>query len=181
MKEMKKYDGMTIINDSGIKTVFYDITEALNIKDPRNVFLNGQLFIELQCDGILTEYFCKGETGYDNRRRSLFSNFLKSKEMSYYTKIKLLKELEILENNQMKKIIDKKIYTSLKAIGAVRNAFQHNLEYEEALKSLTGDKFVFLLENKKLSDYEDVEQLRYDFTVETSSLYSSLHDLAFKI
>ena len=65
--------------------------------------------------------------------------------MDFFTKIQLLKTLEIIdEEGAVTRPFDTTIYTSLKAIGAVRNAFQHHLDYSEALGSLTnGDKFVF--------------------------------------
>ena len=175
-----KYDGITITSDGQFKFVSYDISEALNQDNPRNAFLNGQLFIEMQCDLLLVQYFCKGNTGTDNRRRTLFSNFLKSRDVDYFTKIKLLKTLEFISSKGVKKILDKKVYTSLKAVGAVRNAFHHNLEYEDALNFLTnGDKFVFASrESKLLSSYTDVKTLKRDFVSEAYSLYSALHELS---
>ena len=178
-----KYDGITITQDNRFTTISYDISEALNQKNPRNVFLNGQLFIEMQCDLILVQYFCKGNTGIDNRRRTLFSNFIKSRDVNFYAKIKLLKTLELISKAGISKLLDVQTYTSLKSIGAVRNAFHHNLEYGDALNCLTsGDKFMFVSKDgRKLSVYEDVETLRTDFISETNSLYSALHELAHKI
>lgn len=175
-----KYDGITIISDGQFKAVSYDISEALNQNNPRNAFLNGQLFIEMQCDLLLVQYFCKGNSGADNRKRTLFSNFLKSRDIDYYAKIKLLKTLEYISNKGIKKILEKNIYISLKAVGAVRNAFHHNLEYEDALNCLTnGDKFVFASrETKPLSSYMNVEALKNDFISEAYSLYSALHELS---
>lgn len=175
-----KYNGITITSDGQFKDVSYDISEALNQANPRNAFLNGHLFIEMQCDLLLVQYFCKGNTGADNRRRTLFSNFLKSRDMDYFTKIRLLKTLEFISNKGIKKILDKKVYTSLQAVGAVRNAFQHNLDYEDALNCLTsGDKFVFASrDGKSLSLYTDVATIKNDFVSEADSLYSALHELS---
>jgi hypothetical protein len=173
-----KYDGLTIQEDEESRTVYFNIDEALSQKNPRNTFLNGQLFIEMVCDRIITKYFCKGITGSDNRRRTVFSDFLKSRDVNFFMKINLLKKLEIYKEGKLGKLIDKKIITSLKSIGAVRNAFQHNLQHGDALNSLTdGDKFVFACADQiGLSVYskKGIEDLKKYFCLEVKALYSAL-------
>lgn len=174
-----KYDGLTIRQNGQSKETIFNIAEAMDQDNPRNAFLNGQLFVEILCDSILVQYFCKGSTGADNRRRTLFWNFIKSRYVDFFAKIKLLRTLEIINKSGITKLLDTKTYTSLKAIGAVRNAFHHNLDYDDALNCLTaGDKFVFISnQGKKLSTYKDVETLKINFQTEAYLLHNALNDL----
>jgi len=69
MSEEQKYeniDGVTkIITNTGIPLTFLNIYDALKDKNPRNVFLNGQLYIEDRLDRLISGYF-----GCDNIKLS---------------------------------------------------------------------------------------------------------------
>lgn len=176
-----KYDWQTIFKDDRFTTISYDISEALNQENPRNVILNWHLFIEIELDLLLIQYYWDKMT---NRKRTLFWNFLKSKHIGYFEKIAFLRMTEILIDNQVTSLISSEVYSSLKAIGAVRNAFHHNLNHEDALFSLsTGDKFMFIKnpQYKTLAAYKDVTALINDFKIEIFNLNEKLHNLSFLI
>ncbi len=169
----KEYDGIITHKNGKYTFTEYNIDKALNQKNIRNVFLNGQLFTEMLCDSIICLYLTQNK----NPQQGILSNFLKSRHIDFFSKIELLK---MLENKKRKKFIDKDIIISLKAIGAVRNAFQHNLRHEDALRSLTdGDKFAF--KNKVLSTYTDVGSLVLDFKLEVRDIFIKLHSIILEI
>ena len=51
--EIKNYDGITEKKDGSITSCSFNIHEALKNENPRNIFLNGQLYVEMICDSIL--------------------------------------------------------------------------------------------------------------------------------
>ena len=60
----KDYDGVVAnYEESGFVWMNFDISKALEDKNPRNVFINGQLFVEMQCDDLLLSYFCSSAEG----------------------------------------------------------------------------------------------------------------------
>jgi hypothetical protein len=131
----------------------------------------------------------------DNLKASVLSGFLKSKHIDYFGKINLLKQLVTankrstnIEDLKRKPLISKKIIASLKAIGAVRNAFHHNLEYTDALDKLTdGDRFQYQQECKTLDKYNkglgqaDVDTLVQDYKHEVTSVYCDLHEILINV
>ena len=152
MSEEQKYeniDGVTkIITNTGIPLTFLNIYDALKDKNPRNVFLNGQLYIEDRLDRLISGYF-----GCDNNiRQSSILNFLKSRYCDFDSKIEWLFMLigrdEVNSKGERKITMfveNKDIKSSLRAIGAVRNAFQHNLDQWEALIVATKNSNIFKL------------------------------------
>lgn len=173
----ENHDGVMVEkNADGGVLVITNIYDALKEDNPRNLFLNGQLHIENLCDILLSWYFCKGTTGEDNLRRTVFLDFLKSRDVDFFAKINLLRKVEVFEDGKMKRPFDGKVYVSLKAVGAVRNAFQHNLIYGEALKHITdGDVFVFVNEKKtKLTAFKSVDNLKKAFASEAVQLHDEL-------
>lgn len=176
-----KYDWLTISKDERFTTISYNISEALNQENPRNIFLNWHLFIELECDSLLIQYYCNNMT---NRKRTIFWNFLKSKYIDYSGKIQFLRLAELNRDGKITSVISKELYTSLKAVGAIRNAFHHNLDYGDALSFLTdGDKFILIKKpkHKTLASYKDMHELVDDFKSEVITLYEKLHMISFEI
>ena len=183
--EGKSYDGITIKElrqeNRLVKITHYNLLEALNQDNPRNVFLNGHLYIEDKCDELLLEYFCyygytEEEPYFLYLKRDVFNDFLRSRHFDYSNKVYLLKNLKLdRDQNPDDVLVESKIITSLKAIGAVRNAFHHNLVYQDALDKFTkSDKFVFVSESKVLSKYSDTFSLKDDFILEVKGLYRAL-------
>ena len=83
--KIESIDGITrVLTNKGLMVTFLNIYEALEEKNPRNVFLNGQLYIEDRVDTIISMYF-----GHDNSiRHSSILDFLKSENCDFISKIK---------------------------------------------------------------------------------------------
>jgi len=88
--KIESYDGVTkVLTNKGIEITFLNIYEALEQKNPRNVFLSGQLYIEDRLDTVISMYF-----GYDNSiRHSSILQFLKSKYCDFFSKTRFLSML----------------------------------------------------------------------------------------
>ena len=53
-KNIKGVDGVKrLITNTGVPLTFFNVYEALEEENPRNVFLNGQLYVEDRLDMIL--------------------------------------------------------------------------------------------------------------------------------
>ncbi|MBI2044137.1 hypothetical protein HYT24_02115 [Candidatus Pacearchaeota archaeon] len=163
MEENKGVDGVKrIITNTGIPLTFFNVYEALEDKNPRNVFLNGQLYVEDRVDAILSWYF-----GYDNSvRHSSIIKFLKSEYCSFISKIRFLSMLihtDKPNNKGNREVIpfinNKKIISGLITIGEVRNSFQHNLVLQEAFNNVIKDGRKFSLIDKRLDSCKDLNDL----------------------
>jgi hypothetical protein len=183
---MENHDGIKFTKTKRLHVLKLNLDEALNQGNPRNIILNGHLFIESKCDSILLEYFLpQDEMSSNDLRRHNFQQFLKFIEMNYFTKIKLLKKSLVFidtnkEPNIVGPLIKKEVYISLKAIGAIRNAFHHNLTYHDVFECFKdgGDKFIFVNnKGKALNKYDTIEDLVKDFVIETKVVYSKLEEL----
>jgi hypothetical protein len=183
-KKIENIDGITrVITNKGLKINFLNIYEALENENPRNVFLNGQLYIEDRVDIIISGYF-----GYDNSiRHSSISKFLKSKHCDFFSKIRFLSMLinKYQEDNEGKKeempfIENKKIISSLETIGAIRNSFQHYLFFEEAFINAINDGKTFKLINKKLNICKNIQELVSVFKEEAILLVNELDKIILK-
>ena len=166
-----EYDGITEgLTDEGDKITIYDLKKALDQESPRSVFLNGQLYIEKECDMIIGIYFAQNNP----IKMGVLGGFLTSRYCDFFDKIFILKNLV---TNSFEPIIkDSKIISSLQAIGEVRNSFQHNIEYVEAMDQVRkGGKFSFV--DKNLKGYSTVENLLEDFKTEVIEVYHKLNDL----
>src|SRR3989344_6693526 len=88
--KIENIDGITrVVTNKGINVTFLNVYEALEDKNPRNVFLNGQLYVEDRVDKIISGYF-----GHDNSiRHSSILKFLKSEYCDFLSKIKFLSML----------------------------------------------------------------------------------------
>ncbi len=182
--KIENIDGITrIFTNKGINITFLNVYEALEDKNPRNVFLNGQLYIEDRVDTIISGYF-----GHDNSiRHSSILRFLKSEYCDFLSKIKLLSMLinTYKDNLEGKKeevsfIEDKKIISSLRTIGEVRNSFQHNLIFEEAFVNAIKDGRTFKLTNKRLDTCKSIQDLVNIFKEEVILLVGELDKIILK-
>lgn len=182
--KIENIDGITgVITNKGLRINFLNIYEALEEKNPRNVFLNGQLYIEDRVDVILSGYF-----GYDNSiRYSSILKFLKSEHCDFFSKIKFLSMLvnTYKEDNQGGKeevpfIENKEIISSLRTIGEVRNSFQHNLIFEEAFINAIKDGKTFKLTNKRLDTCKSIQDLVDIFKEEVILLVDKLDKITIK-
>lgn len=173
----EEHDGIKVKKKKGTSLIIteYNFLDAINNeKDPRKIFLSGQLHLEFQCDGVIFSYF-QTDKGL---RNGVFSNFLHSEEMSFEKKIKLLGKLLISDKHAKPlRLIDKKITKGLRAIARIRNAFQHNLSYEEALKIVLKGGANFGMIDNKLKDCKDIDSLVKNFKEEYEKLYLALHDI----
>ncbi len=174
---IKKYDGLTIKKTGKYMFIGFNIDEALKQKNPRNVFLNGHLYIEFFCDAIIKYYF-----DIDNKiKDKVFSDFLESGNCSFSLKIWFMDKLMKYDENNLlspERLIDKKIINSLHAISEVRNSFQHNLNLDMAFEKLvkkSDRKFTFI--RKKLSQYKELDKLIEDFKKEVKELYNELEKI----
>ncbi len=169
-----------IITNTGIPLTSFNVYEALEEKNPRNVFLNGQLYVEDRVDFILSWYF-----GYDNSvRLNSIIQFLKSEYCSFISKIKFLSMLVHTDkiNEEGKRevvqfISNKKIISSLITIGEVRNSFQHNLVLQEAFNNAIKGGKKFSLTGKKLDLSNDLNGLVNMFKEEVILLVKELDNL----
>ncbi len=180
MTRQEEYDGIRAYYASdGVKHTHYDINEALNQSNPRQLFTLGQLYVEMVCNDIISIYF----TIDDPIRQGVLISFLISGDLDFSIKIKLLHALTYPDSkskNLSNSVVDKKVITSLKAIAEVRNAFQHRLEFELAIaKVQRGSRFSFL--QRKLSEYKDIETLMGDFKTEVKKVYSELNEITMKV
>jgi hypothetical protein len=182
--KIEEYDGIKKIKTKeGFDILSFNIYDALEQKNPRNVFLNGQLYVENSLDIIISMYF-----GYDNSiRHSSILEFLKSRNCDFFSKIQLLSMLiNTYKPNPTGKhevvhfIEDKKIISSLQTIGEVRNAFQHNLVFDEAFKNAIKDGKTFKLINKRLDTCNNVDDLVKMFKEEVVLLNDKLHNIILK-
>ena len=182
--KIENIDGITrVITNKGLKVNFLNIYEALEEKNPRNVFLNGQLYIEDRVDMIISGYF-----GHDNSiRHSSILKFLKSEHCDFFSKIKFLSMLinAYKKNNKGKKevvpfIDNKKIISSLRTIGEVRNSFQHNLVFEEAFINAIKNGKTFKLTNKRLDTCKSIQDLVDMFKEEAILLVDELDKIILK-
>jgi len=181
--KIENIDGVTgVITNKGLRLNFLDIYKALEEKNPRNVFLNGQLYIEDRVDVIISGYF-----GYDNSiRHSSILKFLKSEHCDFFSKIKFLSMLikKYQDNNERKEevpfIENKKIISSLRTIGEVRNSFQHNLVFEEAFINAIKDGKIFKLTNKRLDTSKSIQDLVDIFKKEVILLVDELDKIILK-
>jgi len=182
--KIESIDGITrVITNKGLRINFLNIYEALEEKNPRNVFLNGQLYIEDRLDTILSMYF-----GYDNSiRHSSILKFLKSENCDFISKIKFLsmlinkyKEDDKGEKEEVLFIENKKIIPSLRTIGEVRNSFQHNLVFEEAFINAIKDGRTFKLTNKRLDTSKSIQGLVDIFKKEAILLVDELDKIVLK-
>jgi hypothetical protein len=165
----KKYDGLTegFLTNGRERIVIYDIKKALEEKNPRSVFLNGQLYIENECDSLIEIYF----TPNNPIKSGVIGSFLTSRYCDFFAKIFILKSLITLSLEPV--IKDLRIFSSLQAVAEIRNAFQHNIEYEKALEQVRrGGRFAFI--NKSLKDYLTVDDLLKDFKIEVIELYENI-------
>src|SRR3989344_2212400 len=135
----KSFDGVTRVQTpNGTQITFLNVYEAIEQENPRNVFLNGQLYVEDRLDTIISMYF-----GYDNSlRHSSILKFLKSRHCDFFSKTQFLFMLintYKIDREGKQEIVNfienGKIISSLQTIGAVRNSFQHNLVYEDAFRN----------------------------------------------
>jgi len=182
--KIESIDGITrVLTNKGLMVTFLNIYEALEEKNPRNVFLNGQLYIEDRVDTIISMYF-----GHDNSiRHSSILDFLKSENCDFISKIKWLSML-IRENKikldgkreVIKFVENGKIISSLRTIGEVRNAFQHNLIFEEAFRNAIKDGRTFKLIDKKLDTCQDINELVKMFKEEAILLVGELDKIMLK-
>jgi len=182
--KIESYDGVTkIITNTGVEVTFLNIYEALEQKNPRNIFLSGQLYIEDRLDTIISMYF-----GYDNNiRHSSILKFLKSRYCDFFSKIQLLSmlistyKINIEGKQEAVDFIENgKIISSLQTIGAIRNSFQHNLVYEEAFQNAIkdGSKFIFI--DKKLDTCNSLNDLVKNFKEEVILLIGELDKIMLK-
>ena len=179
--EKKEYDGITeVYRSDGIKITSFNIHDALDQKNPRNVFLNGQLYLEDSVDMIISWYF-----GYDNNiRHASIINFLKSGHCDFFTKVEFLSML-INKYRQVPNslhqtdhfISDRRIIASLRIIGQVRNAFQHNLVADKAFIEASKEGAKFKLTDKRLDTCKNVDELVNLFKEEAFLLYDKLHEM----
>jgi|SRR3989344_6686059 len=169
---MKKYDGMTFRKEGDTTYCSFNLEEALNQDNPRNIFLNGQLYIEAECDRIIDTFF---QTS-DGCKNACLTNFLKSKYCRFDTKIAWLTMLKKLDSEKgVVDVVDKKIIAALNSIACVRNSFHHYLIYEDALRNVK--KATSKLHTKKLSDIEDIDELINCFKKEVTFVYSEIRKL----
>lgn len=182
--KIENTDGITrVVTNKGINITFLNVYEALEDKNPRNTFLNGQLYVEDRIDTIISGYF-----GHDNSiRHSSILKFLKSEYCDFLSKIKLLSMLINIykDNHEGKKeevpfIEDKNIIASLRTIGEVRNSFQHNLVFEEAFVNAIKDGKTFKLTNKRLDTCKSIQDLVNMFKEETILLVGELDKIILK-
>ena len=182
--KIENIDGITrVVTNKGINVTFLNVYEALEDKNPRNVFLNGQLYVEDRVDKIISGYF-----GHDNSiRYSSILKFLKSEYCDFLSKIKFLSMLinTYKENPEGKKeevsfIEDKNIVASLRTIGEIRNSFQHNLIFEEAFANSIKDGRTFKLVNKRLDSCKSIQDLVNIFKEETILLIAELDKIILK-
>jgi len=178
--KIENIDGITgVITNKGLRINFLNIYEALKEKNPRNVFLNGQLYIEDRVDTIISGYF-----GHDNSIcHSSILKFLKSKHCDFFSKINFLsmlinkyeggkEEIPFIEN--------KEVISSLRTIGEVRNSFQHNLVFEEAFINAIKDGKTFKLTNKRLDSSKSIQDLVNIFKEEVILLVDKLDKIIIK-
>lgn len=181
MTKKEEYDGLLVTTKGSRRSIRYNIEKALKQDNPRNVFLNGQLFIEMSCDSLIKVYF----TNNDPLRMGILSEFLKSRHFDYFMKIKLIKILKYEDSSPSFKpqtIASNQLIKSLISIGEIRNVFQHNLDIHEAMKSvrkISGSKFSFL--DKKLKNYHQVDDLVNDFKKEVITVNKKIVELIFSI
>src|SRR3989344_4773638 len=176
--KIESYDGVTkVLTNKGIEVTFLNVYEALEQKNPRNVFLSGQLYIEDRLDTIISMYF-----GHDNSIcHSSILKFLKSRHCDFFSKIKFLSMLiNTYKPNQKGKpeevyfVENKKIISSLQTIGEVRNSFQHNLVYEKAFQNSIKDGSKFIFMDKKLDTCDNLADLVKIFKEEVVLLTGEL-------
>ena len=179
--KIENIDGLTrVITNKGINVTFLNVYEALEDKNPRNVFLNGQLYVEDRVDTIISFYF-----GYDNSiRHSSILKFLKSRYCDFISKIEFLSMLintyksdDKGKNDVVPFVENKKIISSLKTIGDVRNAFQHNLIFEGAFVNAIKEGKTFKLTNKKLKSCKNIQELVDIFKEEVILLVKELDNV----
>ena len=182
--KIESYDGVTkVLTNKGIEITFLNIYEALEQKNPRNVFLSGQLYIEDRLDTVISMYF-----GYDNSiRHSSILQFLKSKYCDFFSKTRFLSMLintYKIDREGKQEIINfienGKIISSLQTIGAVRNSFQHNLVYEDAFRNAIKDGSKFILIDKKLDTCNSLDDLVKSFKEEIILLTAELDKIILK-
>lgn len=172
-QKTKGYDGVTKVKTpDGEIITFLNIYEALEQDNPRNIFLNGQLYVENRLDTIISMYF-----GYDNNiRHASILNFLKSRYCDFFSKIKLLSMLinKYDGKNEVPLIENKDVISSLQTIGEIRNSFQHNLIFEEAIKNSIKDGRTFKLTGRKLDTCGNLNGLIEAFKKEVIKLTEEL-------
>ena len=183
-KNIGSVDGVNrLVTNTGIPLTFFNVYEALEEKNPRNVFLNGQLYIEDRVDMIISGYF-----GHDNNiRQDSILKFLKSEDCDFFAKIKFLSMLintYKLDNEGKKEAVsfveNRKIISSLRTIGEVRNSFQHNLVFEEAFINAVKDGRTFKLIDKRLDTCSNIRNLVDMFKEEAILLVSELDKIILK-
>ncbi|MDD5331552.1 MAG: hypothetical protein PHE43_01880 [Candidatus Nanoarchaeia archaeon] len=156
------YDGLKKIKIGRYTSKRYNLYEALKQSNPRNVFLNGHLHIELKIDELLVKTLTGKSTLLEY---SDFADFLKTRYIDYFGKIILLKMIHI--NHPTKNIeinlIDNDLFNDLNVIGAIRNAFHHNLDYDEAMVQLCKGGVKFSSIQKKFVEYDNIQELVSDF------------------
>ncbi|MBI2106742.1 hypothetical protein HYT57_02050 [Candidatus Woesearchaeota archaeon] len=173
--ETEDYDGVRDTRIGNARSISYDIEEALDQDNPRNVFLNGQLYTEMSCDLIITLYFSKD----DSLKSSILDDFLTSKSIDFFGKINLmrmlLKKTEV--ENRYEILIPLEIIQTLHAVAEIRNAFHHHLVYTEAMKQVQmGGKFSVGVK-KQLKSYHKIEDLTNDFKVVVKILNEELNNV----
>jgi len=183
MKEEKNFElteeheGIKVQKKKGttlIITEFNFFNEFDKEQDPRKIFIMGQLHLEILCDWILLFYFKIG----NKLREGIFSDFLKSEDISFMTKINLLNKLTFSkEDNKSERLIDKKAIKGLRAVAQIRNGFQHNLSYEEALNHATKEGANFGMIGVKLSECKDLDLLVINFKEECKQIYFDLSNI----
>ena len=180
-EDIESSDGVKrIITNIGIPLTFFNVYEALEEKNPRNVFLNGQLYVEDRVDMILSGYF-----GYDNSvRHNSIVKFLKSEYCNFISKIKFLSMLvhtDKPKDDRNREVIpfvnNRKVISSLITIGEVRNSFQHNLDFQEAFSNAIRDGRKFSLIEKRLDSCSDLSGLVEMFKEEVILLVKELDSI----
>lgn len=173
----EKHEGIKIKKKKGttlVVTEFNFLNDFDNEKDPRKIFIMGQLHLEILCDWILLSYFKIG----NKLGEGIFSDFLKSEDISFMTKINLLDKLTFSkEDNKPERLIDKKVIKGLRAVAQIRNGFQHNLSYEEALNHATKEGANFGTIDVKLSECKDLDLLVINFKEECKQIYFDLSNI----
>jgi len=176
----EKYDGVSIKKsgeEGGEIHARFDITEALDQENPRNVFLNGQLHLELTCDDVISAYIADR----DPVRMGVMNRFLTSRDITFFGKIELMKRFVIKDEkgNQIK-MIRPNVIKSLKSIGEVRNAFQHNLVLDIAIRKLKQTESKFHLTGIKLKECLDLNAFLDGFKREVIEINDYFHDIRLK-
>nr|MBA4405541.1 hypothetical protein [Nanoarchaeum sp.] len=178
MAEEIKYDGLTIKGYNGSTIISFNISEAFDKTNLRSDFLKGQLYVELLCDNLISTYL-KIPSGIE---LGVFHDFLASRHCPFEAKIAIINLMKDPKTNEP--LVERKLIASLKLIGEIRNAFQHNIQYKKAINSLADSrKFQFANNEHKITKYlesgeiEGTKKLRDDYETEATNVYLILYGL----